>query len=362
MTDVVAIAAGTTFTKGANVTRTKIELVSHETPATSQPCVVNDTFYCADHSLLKSMGTTFEWMDASFVEIADDMIRSMGILQEAATICGVVTAAVTGIVAWANKAIVFLTSFSKFECILDKFLNIPFTILNMIDGCVAKMVGIAFGVLDALLAPFFSCVSSITSMLSGINGLISTVKGIPDRIANMANGCYLRILDTAQLLARKVAFTLDLKSRVEIQLNQRIMSVNGAIADLSNSSKMVLRNCGVVTSPTSGNTIPLFKVETNSFLDMSRIKFLNTAHAPLFKVESGGRIKIAAQKVESTAPPNTAPLVIADKGHVEVNFEEVTSENTLLSGKDSYFVYDKLGNVNLRGQNAYVGDFDNCMA
>lgn len=373
MTDVAAIASGTTFTKGARITRTKIELIPHEapntdpstqgdSPTTKAPCVINDVFWCGDHSLLKSSESTFEWLGDSFSEIPDDMIRNMGVIREAMQICSEVTGAVYGVVSWANRAIVSLSGFSKLESMLDKFLNIPFTILSMVEGCVAKMVNAAFGALDALLAPFFHCAESMTRLFDSISSLITNVKSLPDRIATLANRCYLKIMGTGTLLAKRAAFLLDIRSRVELQLNQRIMAINGTVAELQDSSKMLLRNCNIVTSPSSGNVLPMFRVHTNSFLDVSRVKFLTTASAPLFDVGSGGHIKVSAHKVESTAPENGLPLVSANSGKVEVEFKEVVSNNTLLSGVGSVFIYDKLGSVTLNSSSAFVGDFDNCVA
>lgn len=373
MTDVVAIASGTTFTKGATVTRTKIELIPHEapntdpttqnaSPTTKAPCVVNDVFWCGDHSLLKSSETTFEWLGDGFSEIADDMIRNMGIIREAMEFCSEVTGAVYGVVSWANRAIIALSGFSKLESMLDKFLNIPFTILSMVEGCVGKIINAAFGVLDALLAPLFHCAESMIRLFDSISSLITNLKSLPDRIATLANRCYLKVIGTATLLAKKAAFLLDIRSRVELQLNQRIIAINGTVAELQDSSKMLLRNCGIVTSPSTGNVIPMFKVHTNSYLDVSRVRFLTTASAPLFDVGSGGHIKVSAHKVESTAPENSLPLIAANSGKVEVEFKEVVSNNTLLSGIGSTFVYDRLGSVILNSPSAFIGDFDNCVA
>ena len=373
LTDVVAIASGTTFIQGATVTRTKIELIPHEAPnvdpstqtvssTIKSPCVVNDVFWCGDHSLLKSSETTFEWLGEGFSEISDDAIREIGIIREAVELCDGVIDAVSGVVAWANKAMVVLSGLSKLESMLDKFLNIPFTILSMVDGCVAKLVNCVFGIADAILAPLFHCADSVVSLFNSVNSLISNIKSIPDRIATLANRCYLKIIGTGILLAKKTAFLLDIRSRVELQLNQRIVAINGTIAELQDSSKMLLRNCGFVMSTSNGNILPMFKVHTNSFVDLSRVKFLNTASAPIFDVGSGGHIKISAHKVESTAPENGLPLFFANSGKVEVEFKEVVSNNTVLSGIDSTFVYDKLGSVTLNSSTAFIGDFDHCVA
>jgi hypothetical protein len=245
---------------------------------------------------------------------------------------------------------------------LDKFLNIPFTILSMVEGCVSKIINAAFGVLDAFLAPLFHCANSMINLFDSISSLITDLKSLPDRIATLANRCYLKIIGTGTLLAKRAAFLLDMRSRVELQLNQRIIAINGTVAELQDSSKMLLRNCNIVTSPSTGNVLPMFKVHTNSFLDVSRVRFLTTANAPLFDVGSGGHIKVSAHKVESTAPENGLPLISADSGKVEVEFKEVVSNNTLLSGIGSVFVYDKLGSVTLNSSSAFVGDFDNCVA
>lgn len=375
MKDVVAIAAGTSFRQGATVSNTKIELIAHEYPNedtatnTTEPtvkksCEVNDTFRCENYSFLKSVETRFEWLQEGFEPIADDLIMSMGILREAAVICGVATAAITGIVSWANKSILELTSFSKLECLLSQFVNIPFTILSMIEGCVAKITNMAFGVLDALLAPFFSCVNDITSMMNSITNLINTVKNIPERIATLANNCYLRIMGAAQLLAKRALFLLDYKSRVELQLNQRIVAVNGSLAHLTNSSKMLLRSCGIVTSPSTGNAIPLIKVSSNSLCDVSRIKFLTTKFAPLFKIESGGKIKLnTVSKVVSEAPPSTAAVMESDAGVIEMSgIEKVESNNTLIKAKDSTIIgLNRIKSCILKGADTYGLDADNCV-
>ena len=293
MKDVTAIAAGTKFKKGFEITASKLDLIVHDYPNTNPAtalmmpiirisCEVNDSFFCLEHSVLKSLETIFEWLEGVFEDIFDAALQVLGPISAAiANSCGAITGAIQGVVGLANKAMANLLDFSRFESMLDKFLNIPFTIINMITGCVTKITNMAFGLLDSLLGPLFNCIASITALFNSINNLITTIKNIPDRIAVLVNGCYLRIIGSAQLMSKKIAFFADYKSKIELQLNQRIIAANGGIALLDHSSKMVLRNCGMVVSPSKSNTIPMFEVNQNSLMDISRVQTIGTANAPI---------------------------------------------------------------------------------
>jgi hypothetical protein len=174
------------------------------------------------------------------------------------------------------------------------------------------------------------------------------VQSIPDRIAALANRCYLKVIGCAQMITKKVAFTLDLKSRVDLQLNQRIIAINGGIASLDNSSKMVMRNCGVVVSPDTANAIPMFDLKTNSSLEMSRVNDIGTNNAPIILAKSSS-VKISNMKTLSSHSKNLThdSITALNFSKIDINaVEEFEVENgTGINSKTSTIQLRNIGKL-----------------
>lgn len=317
MSGVTFIAAGTTFREGGFFVRCKGELVEHIVPSTTEaegstaiPCAVNNTFYLQDHCQMKSKGTHFEWLDAAanFLDAGADFIGDLDN---------------------ALKSILSMLDFSRFESMLDKFINIPFAILNMVNGCVANISRMIIGKIDELLAPIFTAAGAAKDLINAINRLISTVRSIPQRIANLYKRCYAKIVNTAELVSRQVTFSINNLSRVDVMLTQRVMSLEGSIASVKDSSKCCIKNVKHLISPGKSTYAEMFKLDTKSFAEVARIGEITTATASLVSVKNKSIYKLfAAKTVQSTSQLSDALIKSEDS---DVDITKVASCTTELS-------------------------------
>lgn len=306
MTQATFIAAGTRFTRGAVLRACKGELIPHVVPSSTGeegvselPCRVNDTLYLIDHCEVSSRGSIFEWLDAAASFLND--------------VAGFFTDLDKGL-----KSILSLLDFSRFESMLDQFLNIPFAILNMVNGCVANISRMIISQFDKLLAPIFNVISSAQSVINSINNLISTIKSIPQRIANLYKRCYAKIVNAGELLAKQVLFSIDNLSRVDVLLTKRLVCLEGSIAQLKDNSKCMIKNIKTLVSPNKNTLAAMFKLETRSFAEIAHIDDIITASAGLVSVKNKSLYKFfASKKIESTSE-NTLPLIEANNADVEM--------------------------------------------
>lgn len=305
MKEATFIAAGSHFIRGAVLTTCKGELIPHTVPSTSEggaselPCRVNDTLYLRDHCQVSSRGSIFEWLDsaAAFLGEVADFFTDLDS---------------------ALKSILSLLDFSRFESVLDQFLNIPFAILNMVNGCVANISRMIISQFDKLLAPIFNVISSAQQVINSINRLISTIKSIPQRIANLYKRCYAKIVNSGELLAKQVLFSIDSLSRVDVMLTKRLVCLEGSIAQLKDNSKCMIKNVKTLASPGKGTFAAMFKLDTMSFAEVAHIDDIVTASAGLVSVKNKSLYKFfAAKKIES-ASENTTPLIKANNADVEL--------------------------------------------
>jgi hypothetical protein len=328
MTNVTFIAAGCVFVEGGTLTTCKAELVEHVIPVETTvagvttvitqgiPCRVQNTLTCTDYCHLKSKASIFEWLN----EVS-------GFIDE-----------ITDVVTGFTKAILNLLNFSRFESMLDQFLNIPFGIINMFESCVANIVNMAFGIIDTLLAPIFNLLKSVRNLIAAINNLINTIKSIPGRIASLYKRCYAKIVGVKNMIARKIAFFAGLKSRIELQLCSRLASLESSIASVKDSSKMLVRNCESLFSPGEGTLEAMFKIDTSSLFELSRVGDIGTSNACVCKVTDNSIFKIfSAKSIESTATANEEAVIQADTdGDVELeDVESFTSDLASLISADN---------------------------
>lgn len=306
MKDTTFIAAGSRFIKGGTFTTCKGELIPHNIPSSIDPeglvqipCIINDTLYLREYCQISSQGSIFEWLDpaASFLNDIADFVTDLDA---------------------AIKSILSLLDFSRFESMLDQFINIPFAILNMVNGCVANINRMILGEFDKMLAPIFNIVRSAQTVINSINSLISTIKSIPKRIANLYKRCYAKIVNAGELLAKQVLFSIDNLSRVDVLLTQRLVCLEGSIAQLKDNSKCLVKNVKTLVSPGKGTFAAMFKLDKKSFAEVAHIDQIATAAAGLVSVKNKSLYKFFSAKIVESTSQSTTPVVEAQNGDVEI--------------------------------------------
>ena len=305
MSDVTFIAAGTTFKEGGSFTRCKGELAEYITTSVGTqdivtiPCSVNNTLYLQDYTQIKSRGTVFEWLDgaASF-------------LDEGASFIGDLNNTI--------KSILSLLDFSRFESMLDEFINIPFAIFNMVNGCVANINRMIIGKVDELLAPVFKVLTSVQNLINAINRLVSTVKSIPQRIANLYKRCYAKIVNTPTLISRQVTFSINNLSKVDVMLTQRVISLGGSIASVKDNSKCTIKNVKQLTSPGKDTYSKMFELDTKSFAEVSRIGDMTTSTAGFVSAKNKSVCKLFSVKVLQSTSLLADALIQSEDSDVDI--------------------------------------------
>ena len=287
-----AVMAGCKLRAGGTVTRTKLELVpivaanptydptalapTEEVPDyivgesglgasnaweynISYPCIVNNSLHCVEYSDIASSYTIWEWTE-SVLDIINDI---------------------------SDKAMLVMEAFSTFYGYLDKFLNIPFQILSLIDGCVSKMIGTVFSAVDKLLGPIFKTLNSVTAIFNAIRNLVATVKNIASTIARIIRGSVARFVSLPYMLAAKTAFVLDIKGRLECQLVGRIVAMQGSVVQLAGQARATFKDVqslyGGGNQPTIWQTVGL----TDLFTPGKAGSIVNIANVVSIQAQSG---------------------------------------------------------------------------
>jgi hypothetical protein len=175
------------------------------------------------------------------------------------------------------------------------------------------------GKFNELLAPIFNVITAAQSVISSINRLVSTIKSIPQRIANLYKRCYAKIVNAGELIAKQVLFSIDSLSRVDVLLTNRLVCLQGSIAQLRENSKCMVKNVKTIVSPGKGTLAAMFRLQTKSFAEVAHIDDIVTASAGLVSVKDKSLYKFfAAKKFESTSE-NYTPVVEAINADVEIN-------------------------------------------
>ena len=188
----------------------------------------------------------------------------------------------------------------------------------MVNGCVANLSRMIISQFDKLLAPIFNVISSAQQVINSINRLISTIKSIPQRIANLYKRCYAKIVNSGELLAKQVLFSIDSLSRVDVMLTKRLVCLEGSIAQLKDNSKCMIKNVKTLASPGKGTFAAMFKLDTKSFAEVAHIDDIVTASAGLVSVKNKSLYKFFASKKIESASENTTPLIEANNADVEL--------------------------------------------
>lgn len=242
-----------------------IDLVEPWEPNIYSPCVINDSTAFVSYSAVQSDRTIWEW--------TQDVINFIDNIED--------------------KFMCIVDTFSSYMSYIDKFLNIPFTLVSLIKNSFAKFIGPIFSKIDNLLGPIFTAVKSIEQLISKVNQLISTVKSVATRIAVISMRSYLKIKSAKTILATNLCFALDSKSRLDCSLIGNIIATNGSVCNILTGSKALIKTCQSISG---GGQMPVFLQSLGGVGEVSNVGTI-TGQGSCFSLSGNSVLKLFGIKV-----------------------------------------------------------------
>jgi hypothetical protein len=341
MTDAAFVMSGCKLREGGTLTRTKGELVptlstnpdynpsiappieeiadyvSGETESTkapqweefvTTPCVINNSLYCVDYTYIASNASIWEWTESVL-----ELIKSI-----------------------EEKAMLIIDKFSVLECYLDKFLNIPFQIVSLVDNSISKLVNCIFSKIDKLLEPIFKTLNSLNAILNAINSLISTIQNVASSIVSLKNRCVAKITSAPFLLATQVVLKADIKSRIECQLVGRMVSLKNSVISVSANSGATVRNCKELIGMGTESTL---KSTFQSFIKIDKTAAIQSYQGMTCAISQNSTLRAMGIKVISTESATQPTVQSTDEDKKDGSTLSFINCETIRSNGSSVFSF-----------------------